>query len=238
MVIGSTPTILSKRRRYLQIALNNTLSDALNIIALLPPTDRIIIEAGTPLIKQYGMDGVRTLCQAWQDKLRGLHNEKGEPQRAYIVADMKTMDRGETEVALAALSGASAVIALGSAPIETLNAFVAACKTYHVDSMIDMMNVEFPLTTLRALKSPPAVVVLHRGVDEERDNHTKMLPLFEIRRQKGAYDVMIAVAGGDTPREVQSAAFNDADIIVIWKSVYEKNSDTIVIVEEFLKSIR
>jgi 3-keto-L-gulonate-6-phosphate decarboxylase len=65
-----------------------------------------------------------------------------------------------------------------------------------------------------------------------------MLPLHEIRRIKGAHDMIIAVAGGDTPREVQSASFNDADIVVIWKSVYEHNEKTLDVVESFLKTIK
>lgn len=231
-------TRLSKKKRYLQLAFNSTLGDAANIIATLPISDRIIIEAGTPLIKQEGMRSVSSLFAFYADRLRNAQNTSEAPIIPYIVADMKTMDRGRTEVAMAANAGASGVIALGSAPTETLNAFIAACHEYGVDPMIDMMNVEYPLTVLRALKTQPRVVVLHRGVDEERDNKTKMLPLHEIRRVKGAYDTMIAVAGGDTPREIQSAAFNDADIVVVWKSVYAQNEKTLEVVEGFLKTIK
>jgi 3-keto-L-gulonate-6-phosphate decarboxylase len=51
--------ILSSKKKYLQVALNSTLEDARRIISLLPTSDRIIVEAGTPFIKQYGMEGVR-----------------------------------------------------------------------------------------------------------------------------------------------------------------------------------
>lgn len=265
---------LSNKKHYLQVAFNSTLDDARAIISILPPSERIIIEAGTPLIKRYGMDAVRTLSGLWSQRLMfgslapnvsgdqslsgmGLisaiaklsveasgqtaaqaSEESAQLLFPYVVADMKTMDRGDAEVRMAAQAGASGVIALGSAPTETLNAFVAACDSAGVDAMIDMMNVEFPLTTLRALKKQPKVVILHRGVDEERDNKQKMLPLHEVRRIKGAYDMLIAVAGGDTPREIQSAAFNDADIVVIWKAVYHRNSETLDIVNNFLKTVK
>ena len=88
------------------------------------------------------------------------------------------------------------------------------------------------------MKIPPTVVVLHRGVDEERDNKEKMLPLYEIRRIKGNYDCLIAIAGGDTLREVQSAIFNDADIVVVWKSVYQQTEETVDLVNGFLKVIK
>jgi len=156
----------------------------------------------------------------------------------YVVADIKTMDRGETEVQMSARAGASGVIALGTAPAETLNAFVEACDKYKVDAMIDMMNVEYPLATLRKLKKQPAVVLLHRGVDEEQFNKEKQIPLHEIRRIKGNYDIMISIAGGDTLREAQRAIFNDADIVVIWKSVYQSVADTAKLVQEFLKEIK
>ncbi len=259
---------LSKKNHYLQVAFNSTLEDARGIISILPPSERIIIEAGTPLIKQYGMDAIRSLRLWWQMRLLtgGTGNIAQAPSiqtftdvaamfaqsmnkqtplnnalssvSPYIVADMKTMDRGRAEVEMAAEAGASGIIALGSAPIETLNASIAACEEFGVDAMIDMMNVEFPVGVLRALKKQPRVVVLHRGVDEERDNREKMLPLHEIRRVKGAYDTLIAVAGGDTAREIQSAAFNDANIVVIWKSVFEQNAQTLDIVNTFLKQIK
>lgn len=156
----------------------------------------------------------------------------------YIVADLKTMDRGETEVDIAANGGASAAVALGTAPIETLNSFIAQCESRGLDAMIDMMNVEFPLSVLRALKKVPPVVILHRGVDEEKFNREKQIPLHEIRRIKGNYNIMISIAGGDTPREVQRSIFNDADIVVVWKSVYQQTNDTIALIEDFLKEIK
>ena len=267
----TAPSRLSKKQRYLQIAFNSSLEDARAIIAQLPASDRILIEAGTPLIKRYGMDAIRTLATLYRERLflgsmsnssnpgqtpgffsavasaikEAEHRKKnptmpfaGSPFEPYIVADMKTMDRGASEVEMAVQAGASAVIALGSAPIETLNVFVATCEALGVDAMIDMMNVEYPLTILAQLKKPPRVVILHRGVDEERDNRAKMLPLHQIRQIKGARDLLISVAGGDTPREVQSAVFNDADIVVVWKSVYTSDGDTVGLVNNFLKEIK
>ena len=260
-------SVLDPRKRYLQVALNGTLADAKRVIALLPPSDRIIVEAGTPFIKRYGVSGIRQLRDWWSARLLGnalpenadaateqliaaypalrlfmkqppAARGVGVVPQAYIVADLKTMDRGETEAEIAKEGGASAAVALGSAPTETLNAFVAACEARGLDAMIDMMNVEQPLSILRKLRRMPAVVILHRGVDEEHYNREKHLPLHEIRRITGGSDVMIAIAGGDTPREVQRAAFNDADIIVVWKTVLEGSNETTGIVEGFLRDIK
>lgn len=156
----------------------------------------------------------------------------------YIVADLKTMDRGEAEVEIAASGGANAAIAMGSAPIETLNSFIAKCEELGLDAMIDMMNVDYPLAVLRALKKVPPVVIIHRGVDEEKFNREKQIPLHEIRRIKGNFNIMISIAGGDTLREVQRSIFNDADIVVIWKSVYQETKETIDLINGFLKEIK
>ncbi|MEO0118859.1 MAG: orotidine 5'-phosphate decarboxylase / HUMPS family protein, partial [candidate division WOR-3 bacterium] len=156
----------------------------------------------------------------------------------YVVADLKMMDRGETEVEIAAAAGADAAVALGHSPIESLNVFIQKCEDLGLDAMVDMINVENPLLILRQLKKLPRVVILHRGVDEERFNKEKQIPLHEIRRIKGNYNVLIAIAGGDTLKEVQQAIFNDADIVVIWKSVFQSTAHTAKLVEEFLKEIK
>jgi len=224
---------LNPKKKYLQVALNGTLEDAHEIIKNLPISDRIIVEAGTPFIKRYGEEGIRQIHTWYSSHL--LAHGKFFP---YVVADLKTMDRGETEVEIAARAGASAAVALGTAPTETLNSFIAQCEAHGIDAMIDMMNVDFPLSVLRALKKAPPVVIIHRGVDEEKFNKEKQIPLHEIRRIKGNYNIMISIAGGDTTREVQRSIFNDADIVVIWKSVYQQTKETVDLINGFLKEIK
>ena len=60
---------LNPKKRYLQIALNSTLEEAHKIISHLPISDRIIIEAGTPLIKQYGENGIRQIREWYEQRL-------------------------------------------------------------------------------------------------------------------------------------------------------------------------
>jgi bifunctional enzyme Fae/Hps len=224
--------LLSKKKRYLHIALNSTLNEAYSIIQSLPANDRILIEAGTPLIKRYGTEAITTLRSWWSGKLWGTGIVP------YVVADMKTMDRAETEVLIAKNAGASSVICLGQAPIETINSFVETCRANGVDSMIDMMNIEFPVKILRRLKKLPDVVLLHRGVDEELFNKSKPIPYIQINKVLSSYDCLIAIAGGDTIREVQRAVFNGAHIVVVWKEFYHQSGDTGNLAAEFLKEIK
>ena len=262
--------MLDKKQKYLQIALNSTLNEAHSIINQIPLDKRIIVEAGTPLIKAYGVRGIRAIRSWWEGRIFGTSAalpssppfssmglvgllakslEKRAKQNKedkfaeklfspYIVADLKCMDRGLREVEIAREGGANAAVALGHAPIETLDAFVENCEKSGLDSMIDMMNFEFPLNVLRQLKELPRVVILHRGVDEEAFNPEKELPFHEIQRIKSNYDIMIAVAGGDTFDETRRAIFNDADIVVVWKSFYKSSAETAELAREFLKEIR
>ncbi len=223
--------MLSRKKRYLQIALNSTPEEGREIIAQLPVSDRILIEAGTPLIKAYGVDGIRSLRDAWNLKTSGSFD-------CYIVADTKCMDRGKTEVGIARDGGASAATVLGAAPLETINYFIAACEESGLDSMIDTIGMDQPFKILRRLKKLPTVVVLHRGVDEEAFDKHKPIPYIQINKVRSSFDTMISVAGGDTIREVQRAIFNDADIVVVWKNFYSPTSNTGQLAEDFLREIK
>ncbi len=203
--------------------MNNDLNESRAIIRQLPKDKRILIEAGTPLIKSYGYQGIREIVNQWG---------------GYVVADLKTMDRGETEAALAHDAGASGAIAAGQAPIETLNVFIKTCKDIGLDSMVDMMNVDQPIQVLRRLVKPPSVVILHRGVDEETFNKDKSIPYIQINKVKSSFDVLISIGGGDTIREVQRATFNGADIVLVWKEFFQATGQTAQLAADFLAAVR
>jgi bifunctional enzyme Fae/Hps len=246
--------MLDRRQKYLQIALNSTLEEARAIISQIPLDKRIILEVGTPLIKTYGLKAIKMIRTWWEERIfESLQTQTSKYSKSsstsksptsanvfvpYIVADLKCMDRGEREVKIAKEGGANAAVVLGQAPIETINAFIEECEKVGLDSMIDMMNVEYPLEVLRKLKTLPTVVILHRGVDEESFNPESEIPYYEIQRIKSNYDILVAVAGGDTIQEVQRAIFNDADIVVVWKSFYQSTAQTAKLAEEFLKEIK
>ncbi len=216
---------LEKRKKYLHVALNSTLEEAGEIISQLLASDRILIEAGTPLIKIYGTEAI--------SRIKAL-----APAGAYIVADNKCTDLAAREVEMMANAGANASTCLGVAPIETIDSFIKECEKFNIDSMIDMMNVESALAVLKKLKKLPNVVMLHRGVDESEFSSEKQIPFYQIKQIKGNYDVLVAVAGGDTIREAQRAVFNDADIVVVWKNFYQSSSDTAKLAESFLQEIK
>ena len=88
------------------------------------------IEAGTPLIKAEGLGAVRAL--------------KAEFPGHIIVADMKTMDAGRTEVEYAAKAGADVVGVLGAASDSTIRECAEACLLYTSPSPRDRTRSRMP----------------------------------------------------------------------------------------------
>ena len=186
-------------RRYIQIAFNGSTNQVRTILPQIPYDDRILIEAGTPYIKQYGMQGVSLIRRMW----RGL-----------VVADLKVTDGAIAEVRFATNAGANAVTVMGSAPVETLDFFNDYCKRLGVYSMIDMLGVINPLRKLLPLRHKPDFVVIHKGRDEETNNRS-IIRYKDISKVRSKYDTFISVAGGLVADGVRKAYFNGADVAIL-----------------------
>ena len=214
--------------RYLQLAFNDDLRTALTVLPRVIRDPRIMLEAGTPFIKSEGMAGVRAVA----NMAPGI-----------VVADMKVADGAADEVLMAKTAGARAITVLGSSPVETLRLFIETCKQLGMISMIDMLGVEDPLQVMRPLYTPPDVVVIHRGRDEE-SNRAKMIRYRHISRIRSKYDVMISAAGGVDQREARSAVFNGANIVVVnvvkpehsWNGI-RTTDDITALTQQFLETI-
>jgi 3-keto-L-gulonate-6-phosphate decarboxylase len=131
-----------------------------------------------------------------------------------LVADMKVADGAIGEVFMARSAGANAITVLGNAPMETLNLFINECRRLNMISMIDMIAVKDPLNTMRQLKSPPDVVVLHLGRDEET-TRGKLIQYRHVNRINSKFSTLISAAGGVDVRGARSAIFNGANIVVV-----------------------
>lgn len=198
------------------------------MILNIPKDERILVEVGTPLLKRYGVVGVRRIRSSWN---------------GYIVGDIKTIDGAKEEVEMLYSAGANAATVMGSSPTETLDIFIETCDELGMDSMVDMMHVDRPLRVLRLLRKPPRVVILHRGRDEEA-TRGKVIQYKQINKIKGKYDVLISAAGGVDLREAQTAAFNGANIVVVnvvpigstWKGI-TPDQNISDMARKFLKTI-
>jgi 3-keto-L-gulonate-6-phosphate decarboxylase len=219
---------LENNLRYLQVAFNYDLGLVNRILPRIEAHPRIFIEAGTPFIKLEGMNGVRQMRRLW---------------KGVVIADLKTSDGAVGEIAMSAASGANAASVLGSCPTETLDLFIAECARHEMLSMIDMLGVEEPLAVMRPLQTPPDVVIIHRGRDEE-STRGKVIRYKHINKIRSKFDVLIAAAGGVDLREARSAIFNGANIVVVnlvsptdgWQGI-STDGDVGKVVRQYLEEI-
>ena len=194
------------RPPYLQISLDiPQVERCKQIIAQIPGSDRIIIEAGTPLIKRYGTRVIAELRQTAKD--------------AFMIADLKTLDVGKVEVDIAYEDTADAVVAAGLAPPETLDAFVHEAKRLGIYGVIDMLNVEDPVEKLKKVREFPDMVILHRGIDQETGRSLGLDLIQELRQKFIDKRFLIAVAGGIVPETAKEALSKGADVIIVGRYV-------------------
>jgi bifunctional enzyme Fae/Hps len=209
------------RPPYVQISLDiPDLERTKKIVAQIPRSDRIILEAGTPLIKKYGTRVISDLREIAKD--------------IFIIADLKTLDVGKVEVDLAYEETADAVIAAGLAPTETLDAFIHEAKRLGIYAVVDMLNVEDPMKKLKSLKEFPDVVILHRGIDEETGKTIGLDLIQEMRQVFSDKRFLIAVAGGIIPETAKEALEKGADIVIVGRYVTQ-SKDIERSVREFLE---
>src|SRR5690606_13950840 len=129
---------------YLQVALDLVdMNKVHSVLAELPQNDHLIIEAGTPLIKRFGLSIIPEI-------------RKVRPN-AFIIVDMKILDTGNLEARMAADASADAVVISGLAPLPTLEKAIAEAKKTGIYSVIDMLNVPDPLKVIKALKVKPDI---------------------------------------------------------------------------------
>ncbi len=99
------------------------------VLTEVPQNDHVIIEAGTPLIKKFGL---------------GVIGEIELRPNAFIIADLKILDTGNLEARMAADATADAVVVSGLAPTSTIEKAIAEARKVGIYWMIDMLNVQKP----------------------------------------------------------------------------------------------
>ncbi|MEM3731420.1 MAG: bifunctional 5,6,7,8-tetrahydromethanopterin hydro-lyase/3-hexulose-6-phosphate synthase [Candidatus Bathyarchaeia archaeon] len=209
------------RPPYLQISLDiPDFEKTKKIITQIPRSDRIILEAGTPLIKKYGTKVISDLREVAKD--------------IFFIADLKTLDVGKVEVDVAYEETADGVIAAGLAPKETLDSFIYEAKRLGIYAMVDMLNVEDPIKKLKTLKDFPDVIIIHRGIDQETGKTIGLELIQELRRTFADKKFLIAVAGGIVPETAKEALEKGADIIIVGRYITQ-SKDIERSVREFLE---
>ncbi|MCD7782057.1 MAG: bifunctional 5,6,7,8-tetrahydromethanopterin hydro-lyase/3-hexulose-6-phosphate synthase [Methanosphaera sp.] len=211
---------------YLQVALDLDNEERMrSIIRDLPKRERILIEAGTPLVKKFGVEVINKIRE--------------ERPGAFIIADLKTLDVGRVEVKMAADQTADAVAISGLGTNESIEKAIHECSKQGIYSILDMMNVKDIPEKLEELSLKPNIVLLHRNIDSEtmRDNDNEQQSewgnIKEIKAKLGERG-LIAVAGGVTPDKVNTALSNGADIIIAGRYIIG-SSDVRRAADDFLR---
>jgi len=205
---------------YLQIAFDNpNLETALSAISQIPNSDHVIIEAGTPLIKRYGVDIISKIRQVRPD--------------AFIVADLKTLDTGNLEARMVADAAGDAIVVSALAPINTIDKLIEEAHKTGIYAVMDTLNEHDPISVLKNLKVMPDVIELHRGIDIESTEHA-WGDIAEIK--KVAPKALIAVAGGVRLDKVSMALNQGADILVVGRAITNAK-DVREVAEQFINSL-
>ena len=189
---------------YLQVALDLVdMNRVAEVLAGLPENDHLIIEAGTPLIKRFGLEVIGEIR-----KLR---------PNAFIIADMKILDTGNLEARMAADASADAVVISGLAPASTMEKAIAEAKKTGIYSIVDMLNVNDPVKVVKSLKVKPDIVELHRAIDAEDTAHA-WGDIPALKKAAGG-KLIVATAGGIRVDVVGDAVRAGADIIVVGRAI-------------------
>ncbi|MCP1715877.1 bifunctional enzyme Fae/Hps [Methanocalculus alkaliphilus] len=209
---------------YLQVAMDLVdMNHMERVLRELPKNDHLIIEAGTPLIKQFGLSII--------GEIRKLRPD------AFIIADLKTLDTGNLETRMCANASADAVVISGLAPISTIEKAVLEARKTGIYAVIDMLNVESPVALVEALAKKnalPHVVEMHRAIDAEGSEYS-WGDIPKIKEAAGG-KVLVATAGGIRVNVAKKALAAGADILVVGRAITaSKNIQHAA--EEFLEEI-
>ena len=208
---------------YLQVALDLVdMGRVRHVLAELPESDHLVIEAGTPTIKQFGLSVISEI-------------RKVRPS-AFIIADLKTLDTGNLEARMAADATADAVVISGLAPLPTIENALAEAKKTGIYSIIDMLNVADPVALIRDLKVKPDIVELHRGIDCEKDGTCHVWGDIPAMREAAGGRLLVATAGGIRVENVRDALAAGSQIIVVGRAI-TASKDVRHAAEEFLEQL-
>ena len=157
------------------------------------------IEVGTPLIKSEGLNAVREMRRAFPG-----HK---------IIADMKTIDAGRTEVETAAKAGADIIDVLGASSDATIAECVDAAHNYGCEIVVDMIEVEDPVRRAKAAEAAGAnYIAVHTAIDVQMVGGD---PFEVLGKVAAAVDIPVACAGGVNSETAATAVAHGARIVIV-----------------------
>lgn len=159
-----------------------------------------IIEVGTPLLFAYGLEAVKTVKEAYPDKL--------------VLADMKIIDGGSREVAMAAKKQADIMTIMGAANDHTIQIAVEEAHALGCKMMVDLLGIaDIPSRAERMDAIGVDYICVHTAFDmrEQQERPVEALRLVkQVVKRAGT-----AIAGGITLKELDAVAAEQPDIVIV-----------------------
>ena len=197
----------SSHPRVVQISLDLTdISEALETARIAVEAGVDWLEAGTPFLLAEGLHGVRALRAAFPN----------HP----IVADLKTMDGGYLEAEMMAKAGATHVVVMARAHVETIKVVVKAGRDYGIKVMGDNLGCEDKAAaSCRMEELGVDYIVHHTGYDERNGmaaaGRGRVSPLDDLEAVVSAVSIPVQAVGGLTLEEAVAMPKRGAPLVVI-----------------------
>lgn len=181
------------------------------------------IEAGTPLVKSEGLEAIRAL--------------RREFPKAYLIADLKTLDAGRAEFEAAAKAGANCATVCSTGSDSTIQECIEAGRNYGIDVAVDLLGVHGDAQVALARKCAEwgaHHVGLHLPIDDQMRGGD---PVAELRFLRPKVGIPIAVAGGLHPGNVSDVVKSGADIVIVGGAI-TKSADAEQAARTILKAMK
>jgi len=181
------------------------------------------VEAGTPLVKSEGLAAIRAL--------------RKEFPKAYLIADLKTLDAGRAEFEAAAKAGANCATVCSTGSDSTILECIEAGKNYGIDVAVDLLGVHGEAQIELAKKCDEwgaHHVGLHLPIDDQMRGGD---PAAELRLLRPHVAIPIAVAGGINSETAADVVKAGADIVIVGGAI-TKSADAEKATRTILKAMR
>lgn len=167
-------------------------------------TDIDILEIGTSVIKEFGMDFIREIKEEYPD--------------VKLMADMKICDAGSYEAEIAFEAGADIVTVMGFSSSLTIKSVQKTSEEHKKSYVVDLLEIQ-DRTSISKLKNLGVdSVSLHLGKDKQTENgfDTEMFSLTE------GFDFNVFVAGGIKIKNIEAISKHNPNVLIIGSEITSK----------------
>ena len=188
----------------LQLALDDiTLENAVELVKSVE-AHIDIIEVGTPMVIEYGMEAVRTM-------------KKNFPEKE-ILADLKIMDAGYYEAEEALKAGADYITVLGVTDNLTIKGCVDAAAAYNGQVVVDMICVADLEERIKKVEELGVdFVSVHIGVDQQAAGRT---PIDDLKiMSRVTKKAKVSVAGGISVKTIEEYKEYAPEVVIVGSGI-------------------